>query len=123
MNNMKDGKLFLVLDIDGVLLEAQGYRLACMDTINDFLAQMGQPGLSVDREVMTVGRSSLSSFAESDDGHGQIKVVKPNDALKLRRLIGRAAGRSRGLLRDRGRRKNGQRGDRSKRLQDIRKTH
>ena len=51
MNNMKDGKLFLVLDIDGVLLEAQGYRLACMDTINDFLAQMGQPGLSVDREV------------------------------------------------------------------------
>ena len=51
MNNMKDGKLFLVLDIDGVLLEAQGYRLACMDTINDFLVQMGQPGLSVDREV------------------------------------------------------------------------
>ena len=78
---------------------------------------------SVDREIMTVGRSSLSSFAESDDGHGQIKVVKPNDALKLRRLIGRAAGRSRGLLRDRGRGKNDQRGDRSKRLQDIRKTH
>ena len=51
MNKMKDGKLFLILDIDGVLLEAQGYRLACMDTINDFLSQMGQPGLSVDRVI------------------------------------------------------------------------
>ncbi len=51
MSEMKDGKLFLILDIDGVLLEAHGYRLACMDTINDFLAQMGQPGLSVDRVI------------------------------------------------------------------------
>ena len=58
MNGMKEGKLFLVLDIDGVLLEAQGYRLACMDTINDFLAQMGQPELSVDREVTDLFESS-----------------------------------------------------------------
>ena len=51
LNEMKDGKLFLILDIDGVLLEAHGYRLACMDTINDFLSQMGQPQLSVDRVI------------------------------------------------------------------------
>lgn len=48
---MAKEKLFLLLDIDGVLLEAEGYRLACIDTINDFLAQMGQPGFTVDREI------------------------------------------------------------------------
>ena len=48
---MDDRKLFLILDIDGVLLESHGYRLACVDTINDFLSLMGQPQLSVDREI------------------------------------------------------------------------
>ena len=45
------GKLFILLDIDGVLLEAHGYRLACIDTVNDFLRQMGQPDLWIDREI------------------------------------------------------------------------
>ena len=48
---MADSELFMLLDIDGVLLEAHGYRLACIDTINDLLRQMGQPDLSVDRSV------------------------------------------------------------------------
>lgn len=48
---MNAEKHFLVLDIDGVLVEAHGYRLACIDTINDFLLQMGQPFLSVDRTI------------------------------------------------------------------------
>ncbi len=46
-----DSKLFLALDIDGVLLEAHGYRLACIDTVNDFLCRMGQPDLWIDREI------------------------------------------------------------------------
>lgn len=57
-NNMKNRKLFLLLDIDGVLLEAQGYRCACVDTINDFLKKMGQPYLSVDRSVADFFESS-----------------------------------------------------------------
>jgi hypothetical protein len=44
-------KRFFLLDIDGVLLEAQGYRLACVDTVNDFLLQMGQPDLNIDRSI------------------------------------------------------------------------
>ena len=48
---MVDSPLFMLLDIDGVLLEAHGYRDACIDTINDLLLQMGQPGLSVDRAL------------------------------------------------------------------------
>ena len=44
-------KLFLILDIDGVLLEAHGYRLACIDTVNDYLRRMGQPDLLIDREI------------------------------------------------------------------------
>ncbi len=48
---MAESPLFMLLDIDGVLLEAHGYRDACVDTINDLLRQMGQPGLSVDRSL------------------------------------------------------------------------
>ena len=48
---MEESPLFMLLDIDGVLLEAHGYRDACVDTINDLLKQMGQPGLSVDRSL------------------------------------------------------------------------
>ncbi|MBQ6508494.1 MAG: hypothetical protein IJI07_03385 [Flexilinea sp.] len=48
---MAESPLFMLLDIDGVLLEAHGYRDACVDTINDLLCQMGQPGLSVDRSL------------------------------------------------------------------------
>ena len=48
---MSTAKLFLILDIDGVLLEAHGYRDACVDTINDFLRQMGLDGLSIDRVI------------------------------------------------------------------------
>ena len=44
-------KLILLLDIDGVLLESHGYRLACIDTINHMISAMGQPGLSIDRSV------------------------------------------------------------------------
>ena len=48
---MSDSRLFLLLDIDGVLLEAHGYRLAAVDTVNDMLRLMGQPGLTVDRSL------------------------------------------------------------------------
>ena len=48
---MKDSKLFLILDIDGVLLEAHGYRDACIDTVNYFLKQMGLTDLSIDRTI------------------------------------------------------------------------
>ena len=48
---MAGSYLFMLLDIDGVLLEAHGYRLACVDTINDLLRQMGQPDLTADRSV------------------------------------------------------------------------
>ncbi len=49
---MMDGeKLFLLLDIDGVLLESRGYRLAYLDTVNDLLSRMGQPDLSIERTV------------------------------------------------------------------------
>ena len=48
---MDKEKLFLILDIDGTLLEAEGYRAACIDTINDFLKQYGQPFLKVTREI------------------------------------------------------------------------
>ena len=48
---MSGEKLILLLDIDGVLLESVGYRSACVDTINDFIARMGQPGLTVDRQT------------------------------------------------------------------------
>ena len=51
-------KNFLVLDIDGVLLEAYGYRLACIDTVNDFLKQMGQPSLSIDRTTPDIFEAS-----------------------------------------------------------------
>lgn len=51
-------KKFLILDIDGVLLEMRGYRLACVDTINDFLAQMGQPSLRVTVEIHDALESS-----------------------------------------------------------------
>ena len=51
MSHMPCRKLFLILDIDGVLIESHGYRQACIDTINDFLAQMGQPNLRIDRDV------------------------------------------------------------------------
>lgn len=48
---MADEKLFLLLDIDGVLLESFGYQEAYLDTANDFLKQMGQPDLRVNRVV------------------------------------------------------------------------
>lgn len=48
---MTQEKSFLLLDIDGVLLESHGYRLAYLDTVNDFLARMGQPDLSVDLTI------------------------------------------------------------------------
>ena len=48
---MSGNKLVLLLDIDGVLLEAHGYRLACIDTINHLIAQMGQPELYIDRGI------------------------------------------------------------------------
>ncbi len=48
---MDGEKLFLILDIDGVLLESNGYRCACIDTVNNFLECMGQPDLSIDRTV------------------------------------------------------------------------
>ena len=48
---MPQRKSFIILDIDGVLLEAHGYRMACIDTINDFLRQMGQPFLQIDRTI------------------------------------------------------------------------
>lgn len=51
MNRIGSRKLFLILDIDGVLIESHGYRLACIDTINYFLIQMGQPYLRIDREI------------------------------------------------------------------------
>ena len=51
-------KNFLVLDIDGVLLEAYGYRLACIDTVNDFLKQMGQPSLFIDRTTPDIFEAS-----------------------------------------------------------------
>ena len=44
-------KLFLILDIDGTLLEAEGYRAACIDTINDFLERYGQSSLKITRKV------------------------------------------------------------------------
>ncbi len=48
---MKREKLFLLLDIDGVLLESHGYREAYLDSVNAFLHQMGQPDLYVDRRT------------------------------------------------------------------------
>ncbi|MBR6088569.1 MAG: hypothetical protein IKP86_01455 [Anaerolineaceae bacterium] len=48
---MDNEKVFLMLDIDGVLLEARGYWLSCVDTINDFLSKMGQNALSVDESI------------------------------------------------------------------------
>lgn len=40
-------KSFLLLDIDGVLLKAGGYRRSFVDTANHFLSEMGQEHLSV----------------------------------------------------------------------------
>ncbi len=48
---MNKEKLFLLLDIDGVLLESHGYRDAYLDSANDFLNRMGQPDLSIDRRI------------------------------------------------------------------------
>ena len=48
---MDHHKLFLILDIDGVLLEAEGYRAACVDTINHFIHLMGQDNLSITRGI------------------------------------------------------------------------
>ncbi|MBQ4513045.1 MAG: hypothetical protein II969_08625 [Anaerolineaceae bacterium] len=51
---MNQRKLLLILDIDGVLLEAEGYRAACVDTINHFIQLMGQENLSITREIADV---------------------------------------------------------------------
>lgn len=48
---MNEEKTFLILDIDGVLLEPHGYRAACIDTVNDFLSQLGQPFLTIDKTI------------------------------------------------------------------------
>lgn len=55
---MNKEKLFLILDIDGVLLESQGYRLACIDTINHFLQKMGHPNLNIDRTITDIYEAS-----------------------------------------------------------------
>ena len=55
---MDHRKLFLILDIDGVLLEAEGYRAACVDTINHFIHLMGQENLSITREIADVFEAS-----------------------------------------------------------------
>ena len=55
---MNHRKLFLILDIDGVLLEAEGYRAACVDTINHFIHLMGQKNLSITRETIDGFESS-----------------------------------------------------------------
>lgn len=44
-------RTFLLLDIDGVLLETNGYRAAYVDAANHFLEVMGQPHLRVDRHT------------------------------------------------------------------------
>ena len=48
---MNEEKKFLILDIDGVLLEPHGYRAGCIDTVNDFLSKLGQPFLSIDKTI------------------------------------------------------------------------
>ena len=55
---MSGMKRFLILDIDGVLIESHGYREACIDTINDFLVRFGQPYLKIDRTVTDKFESS-----------------------------------------------------------------
>ena len=51
-------KKFLILDIDGVLLEAEGYRAACVDTINHFISLMGRPDIFITREIADVYEAS-----------------------------------------------------------------
>jgi len=55
---MSGMKQFLILDIDGVLIESHGYRAACIDTINNFLEHFGQPYLKIDRSVTDKFESS-----------------------------------------------------------------
>ena len=55
---MGNRKQFLILDIDGVLLEAEGYRAACVDTINHFISLMGQPDIFITREIADVYEAS-----------------------------------------------------------------
>ena len=48
---MNEEKQFLLLDIDGVLLESNGYRLACLAAASHFIRHFGQPNVSVEAAV------------------------------------------------------------------------
>lgn len=48
---MNEEKQFLLLDIDGVLLESNGYRLACLTAATHFLHRFGQPNIAVETAV------------------------------------------------------------------------
>ena len=48
---MNEEKQFLLLDIDGVLLDSNGYRLAYQDAASRFIHQFGQPDVDVESDV------------------------------------------------------------------------
>ncbi len=48
---MNKEKQFLLLDVDGVLLESNGYRLSCLSAASHFIHCFGQPNITVENVV------------------------------------------------------------------------
>ncbi len=48
---MNEEKQFLLLDVDGVLLDSNGYRLAYLNTASRFIHQFGQPDVEVESVI------------------------------------------------------------------------
>ena len=84
-------KTFILLDIDGVLIHPGGYRHSYADTVNYYLAFLGQPHLHVDDRIAEIFEFSsiqaewdmvpltitafLEWFAEERDEHPRFKSI------------------------------------------------